>query len=308
MKFLRTPDERFESLEGYAFEPHYLHVSAADGTALRMHYVDESTTPDARTVLLLHGEPSWSYLYRKMIPGLVAQGYRVLAPDLVGFGRSDKPIERSDYSYASHLGWLTQWFDQMELSNVVLFCQDWGGLLGLRLLVDRAPRFSGVMAANTLLPTGDEAPNEGFLKWQEYSQTTPDLHIAGVIKGGTVEPLSDAVMRGYNAPYPDDSYKAGARQFPTLVPTTPDNPESENNRQAWRAFESLDIPFLTAFSDQDPVTEGLDKLFQAAVKGAKGQAHATTHGAGHFLQEDKGEELVERLLEFMRVNQLHAKI
>ena len=303
MQVLRTPDEQFENLPGYAFDPNYLTINADDGTELRIHYLDEGDA-EGLPVLLMHGEPSWSYLYRKMIPGLVAAGYRVIAPDLVGFGRSDKPAEREDYTYQRHVDWMAAWLTQMDLQNTVLFCQDWGGLIGLRLVAEHSERFAGVVAGNTFLPTGDVDPGEAFLKWQNFSQTVPEFPTGGIIQGATVSDLSADVIAAYDAPYPDESYKAGARQFPMLVPISPDNPASQANREAWKVLAGLEIPFLTAFSDKDPVTAGGDKAFQKMIAGANGQNHTTIIDGGHFLQEDKGEELADVIVAFVKDNQL----
>jgi len=301
MRVLRTPEHCFDNLPDYDFAANYLQL--ADST-LRMHYLDEGANNQGSTILLMHGEPSWSYLYRKMIPGLVKAGHRVIAPDLIGFGRSDKPAERSDYSYQSHLSWLTDCLHQLDLKGVVLFCQDWGGLLGLRLLAAEPERFSAVVVANTFLPTGDTEPSDAFINWREFSQTVPEFPVGGIIKGATVSELAETVIAAYNAPYPDESYKAGARQFPLLVPISPDDPESQNNRDAWKVLSAFDKPFLTAFSDQDPITVGGDKYFQKNVPGCNGQSHVTIKDGGHFLQEDKGEELAELVNKFIDANNL----
>ena len=293
MQTLRTPDERFEGLPGYDFGPHYLQV---DG--LRVHYVDEGPRA-ASPVLLLHGEPSWSYLYRKMIPVLTAAGHRAIAPDLVGFGRSDKPVRREDYTYQRHVDWLRGVLLGLDLERVTLVCQDWGGLLGLRLVAEHPERFARVVAANTFLPTGDRPAGPAFLAWREFSQTTPDFPVGRIVSGGCATALDEAVVAAYDAPFPDDRYKAGARQFPVLVPATPDDPASAPNRKAWEALRSFTKPFLTAFSDQDPITGGLDQLFHEAVPGTKGQAHTTIAGGGHFLQEDRGEELARVVVDFI---------
>jgi haloalkane dehalogenase len=291
MKVLRTPDERFADLAGYPFAPHYAQVPRGDGDTLRMH---------GPVVLLLHGEPSWSYLYRKMIPPLAAAGFRVIAPDLVGFGRSDKPADRNDYSYASHLGWLGALiFEALDLRGITLFCQDWGGLLGLRLVAAQPDRFRRVCAGNTFLPTGDTPAGPAFQQWLEFSQTVPEFPVGGIINGGCTSDLAPEVVAGYDAPFPDETFKEGARQFPTLVPITPDNPASADNRQAWTVLERWEKPFLTAFSDRDPVSAGGDKLFLQRIPGCAGQPHTTITDAGHFLQEDKGEELAELLIRFV---------
>ncbi len=293
MEILRTPDERFVDLPGYPFEPHYVEVGG-----LRMHYVDEGP-PDADPVLLLHGEPSWSYLYRKMVPVLTAAGHRVVAPDLVGFGRSDKPAQRDDYTYQRHVDWTMGFLDALDLRRITLFGHDWGGLIGLRLAAEQEEHFARIVAANTMLPTGEQPPGEAFLRWQHFSQTSPAFDIGRVVQGATVTELPEEVVAAYDAPFPDDSYKAGARQFPALVPTSPDDPAAGPNRKAWEVLRRWEKPFLTAFSDSDPVTRGGDRFFQREVPGAQGQAHTTIVGAGHFLQEDKGEELAAVVNEFI---------
>jgi haloalkane dehalogenase len=290
MQVLRTPDSRFENLPGWPFAPHYADITdAATGQDLRMAYVDEGPR-DGRPVLLLHGEPSWSYLYRHMIPALVAAGHRVLAPDLIGFGRSDKPADRADYTYERHVAWLSQWFTSLGLQDVVLFCQDWGGLLGLRLVAAFPERFAGVVVANTGLPIGTGF-SEGFTQWLAFSQSTPDLPIGRIVDMGTARALSADEAAAYDAPFPDASYKAGACQFPTLVPITPEHGSVEENKAAWAVLTQFDKPFVTAFSDADPITAGGDRAFQKLVPGAEGQPHVTLSGA-HFLQEDCPEDIV----------------
>ncbi|GAA6139932.1 haloalkane dehalogenase [Arenicella sp. 4NH20-0111] len=303
MKYLRTPDSCFSNLPEYDFAPNYLTVNDGEGGVLRLHYIDEGPK-NGEPVLLMHGEPSWSFLYRKMVKGIVDSGRRVIAPDLIGFGRSDKPTERSDYTYDSHLMWIGDWLRQMDLRNTVLFCQDWGGLLGLRLVAAEPERFSGVVVANTGLPTGDSEPSDAFLNWREFSQSVPVFPVGQIIQSSTVSELSSSVVDGYDAPYPDETYKAGARQFPLLVPITSDDPASQDNRDAWKALSVFDKPFLTAFSDKDPVTAGGDTFFQKMVPGCKGQQHVVTKNGGHFLQEDKGEELAGVIVQFIKDNSL----
>ncbi len=299
MSVLRTPDQRFADLPGYPFAPHYLEVPGITVPgSLRMHYLDEGPAT-AAPVLLLHGEPSWSYLYRRMIPPLVAAGHRVLAPDLIGFGRSDKPSERSHYSYQAHMDWLHAWLGALTLDRITLVCQDWGGLLGLRLLAEAPQRFARVVAANTFLPTGDQAPGPAFLAWQKYSQETPQLPVGRIVAGGCSKALGAAVQAAYDAPFPDETYQAGARAFPMLVPIRPDDPAAAANRRAWQVLRELRLPFLTAFSDGDPITAGADRVFQQRVPGAAGQAHVTIHGGGHFLQEDCGEQLAAVVGDFI---------
>ena len=299
MDLLRTPDERFATLPGYPFEPHYVEVAASDDdTRLRVHCVDEGPM-SADPVLMLHGEPSWSYLYRKMVPVIVAAGLRAVCPDLPGFGRSDKPAKRTDYTYQRHVEWMAGVLEALDLQNITLVCQDWGGLIGLRLVAEHSDRFARVVAANTFLPTGDRDPGPAFKAWQQYSQETPDFHVGGIVKGGCVSDLAPEVIAAYDAPFPDESYKEGARQFPLLVPTSPDDPASEPNRKAWTALNSFEKPFLCAFSDSDPITGGADKVLCESIPGAKDQPHTTIVGGGHFLQEDKGEELANVVVDFV---------
>jgi haloalkane dehalogenase len=293
MDFLRTPDERFTNLVGYPFAPRYVDVGD-----LRMHYLDEGP-PGASPVLLLHGEPSWSYLYRKMIPILTAAGHRVVAPDLIGFGRSDKPARREDYTYQRHVDWTRTAIERLDLRSITLVCQDWGGLIGLRIAMEGPARFARIVAANTFLPTGDTPPGPAFLAWRRYSQETPDFHVGGIVKGGCRSELPPEVIAAYDAPFPDDRYKSGARQFPLLVPASPDDPASAANRKAWEGLRAWRKPFLTAFSDADPITHGADRLLRDAIPGAASQPHATIAGGGHFLQEDRGEELARVVADFI---------
>ncbi|MBW8811994.1 MAG: haloalkane dehalogenase [Caulobacterales bacterium] len=289
MQVLRTPDARFEGLADWPFAPKYLTVKDADGTDLRIHYVDEGPRQGA-PVLLMHGEPSWAYLYRHIIAGLAAKGHRVIAPDLVGFGRSDKPAARTDYTYERHVAWMSQWLTGLDLQGVTLFCQDWGGLIGLRLVAAYPERFAGLAIANTFLPTGG-GMTDGFKAWLEFSQNVPVMPVGVIVNGGTVRTLSDAEVAAYDAPFPDETYKEGARQFPTLVPVTPEHPSVAENLAAWKVLEAFAKPVVTAFSDGDPVTRGADVQIQARIPGCKGQPHVTLSG-GHFLQEDSPTEIV----------------
>lgn len=298
MKVLRTPDERFANLPGHPFAPHYVEIPSGAGGTLRVHFVDEGPRA-ADPVLLLHGEPSWSYLYRKMIPGIVAAGHRAVAPDLVGFGRSDKPAERGDYTYQRHVDWLRAFVEALDLHRITLFCQDWGGLLGLRLVAEHPERFSRVVAANTFLPTGDTPAGPAFLAWREFSQKVPEFPTGRILQGATVTELPPEVVAAYDAPFPDETYKSGARQFPLLVPISPDDPAAPANRAAWQRLERFAKPFLTAFSDRDPVTQGGDRALQERIPGARGQRHVTIAGGGHFLQEDCGEELARVVVQFI---------
>lgn len=299
MKALRTPDERFENLAGFNFAPHYIMIDDTEGGKLRLHYLDEGPN-EKPTVLLMHGEPSWCYLYRKMIPILKDAGNRVLAPDLIGFGRSDKPANRNDYTYQRHVDWIQSFIDQLKLTEITLVCQDWGGLIGLRLVAENPDRFSRVIAANTMLPTGDFDLGDAFQAWKEFSQTVPEFPVGDILNGATITDLSTDVIAAYNAPFPDETYKEGARQFPTLVPARPDDPASEKNRAAWDILKKWDKPFLTAFSDKDPITRRGSEVLQKLIPGAKNQPHTTITDAGHFLQEDKGEELANVVVEFLK--------
>jgi len=291
MKVFRTPDTRFANLPDYAFAPTYLDVTDADGTALRIHSVDEGPA-DAAPILLMHGEPSWSYLYRHMIPALAARGHRVVAPDLVGFGRSDKPSEQSDYTYERHVAWMSDWLVAKDLRGITLFCQDWGGLIGLRLVAAFPDRFARLVIANTGLPIGT-GRTDAFQAWLDFSQSTPVLPVGDIVNMGTLRELSPAEKAAYDAPFPEESFKAGARRFPALVPITPEHPSVAENKAAWKVLEAFDGPVLTAFSDGDPVSKGGERIFQERVPGAKGQAHLIVKGGGHFLQEDRPAELVE---------------
>ena len=292
----RTPESRFEDLKDYPFQSRYREVQEG----LNMHYLDEGPK-DGPCVLLLHGEPSWSYLYRKMIPELTGRGYRCIAPDLIGFGKSDKPLRQEDYSYQAHFNWLSTLLAKLQLKDIILFCQDWGGLLGLRIVADQPELFSMVIASNTFLPTGEFAANESFLKWRAFSQSSPKFDIGKVIDMGTVQDLSPEVISAYNAPFPSEEFKAGARVFPMLVPIEKDDPQAEANRAAWKVLAQWKKPFLTVFGTGDPIMRGVEKIFQKLVPGTQGQEHKLLD-AGHFIQEEKGEELAEIIDAFYRKN------
>ncbi|HTT59518.1 MAG TPA: haloalkane dehalogenase [Acidimicrobiales bacterium] len=300
MNVLRTPDSRFEGLPEYDFAPNYADLSDQDGGVLRVHYLDEGPS-DGPAVVLLHGEPSWSFLYRHMVPVLSAAGLRSIVPDLVGFGRSDKPTPRSEYTYARHVEWMRcLLFDHLGLSDVTLVGQDWGGLIGLRLVGEHPGRFARVVAANTFLPIGEGTPSAAFMAWRTYSQEVETFRCGNIVNGGCTTDLSPEVVRAYDAPFPDQSYVEGARQFPALVPITADDPAAAANQAAWAVLETFDRPFLTAFSDGDPITAGLDRVLQQRIPGTRGQPHVTIHGGGHFLQEDKGPELARVVADFVR--------
>jgi len=289
MEILRTPDERFADLPDWHWEPSYVEVEA-DGIRARMAYVDAGPA-DGRVVLLAHGEPSWSYLYRFMIGPLTEQGLRVIAPDLIGFGRSDKPVDRDAYSYDRHVAWLTGLLDALDLRDITLFCQDWGGLLGLRIVGEQPERFAGVVVSNTGLPTGEHSLGPAFEAWRAFSQQSEEFPIGHIVNGGTGRELSPQEIAAYDAPFPDDRYKAGARMFPALVPSEPDAPGAAANRAAWEGLMRFERPFVTAFGDSDPITKGGDAPFVKLVPGAAGQPHRTIEGAAHFCQEDAGPEL-----------------
>lgn len=294
MNVLRTPDTAFDSLTDFPFKSNYIDLE----DSLRMHYIDEGVGP---TVLLLHGEPSWSYLYRHMISPIVEAGMRIVAPDLIGFGKSDKPTSQESYTYAKHIHWTQQLLDQLQLSDIHLFIQDWGGLIGLRLLTASPSRFRSVVASNTMLPTGTMAPPKAFLDWQNFAANSPQFDVATVLQRATVKILTENEIMAYNAPFPTDEYKAGARVFPALVPTSESDPESENNKAAWMILAQWSKPFLTLFSDEDPITRGGEQVFQKLVPGTKGQDHQIVHG-GHFVQEDAGENLARLILTFYHKN------
>lgn len=298
MQILQTPENCFDNLPGYTFKPHYTQVAEN----LQMHYVDEHPGNTTETVLMLHGEPSWSFLYRKMIPLIAKAGYRAVAPDLIGFGKSDKPGKQKDYSYKHHLEWVKAFIEALDLRNITLFCQDWGGLIGLRLVAENPDRFKRIVTSNTFLPTGDIKMPESFVQWKQFSQTVPEFPVGHIIQRATTTTLSDEVVAAYNAPFPDESYKAGARIFPALVPDHAQSPESEANRNAWKVLQQWKKPFLTCFGDSDPITKGADKFFQQMIPGAKGQAHTTVVDGGHFIQEDKGEELAQIVIDFIKAN------
>lgn len=299
MRVLRTPDAAFEHLADYPFGPHYHEVDDGEDGVLRVHYLDEGQA-GGEVVVLMHGEPSWSYLYRHMIPVLTAAGLRCIAPDLVGFGRSDKPAERSDHTYARHVEWIRQLLlDHLDLRDATVVAQDWGGLVGLRVVAENPDRFARVVAANTGLPTGDAKVSDAFLSWQRFSQDTGEFPVGSIINNGCVSELSPETKAAYEAPFPDESYKAAARAMPLLVPIRPDDPAAAANQAAWKVLGFWDKPFLTAFSDRDPITAGGESVFQRTVPGARGRARVTIEGAGHFLQEDRGRQLAGVVARFI---------
>lgn len=301
MKSVRTPDDRFANLADWPYAPVYTTVSAGDGTTdtLRVAHYETGPAGAGETILVMHGEPSWSYLYRKMMAAFVAAGHRVIAPDLVGFGRSDKPMQTSDYTYERHVAWMNEWLRTNDFSNLTLVCQDWGGLVGLRLATENPERFTRIVVANTGLPIADREPSEAFRAWQKFSQEVPNFEVGKLVNGGCATQLSAAEIAAYDAPFPDDTYKAGARIFPALYPDGDDHPSNIANARAWEVLRAWNKPFLTAFSDGDPVTRGGQRTFERDVPGAQGKPHVIIEGGGHFLQEDKGDEFAAVVNQFI---------
>ena len=299
MDVLRTPDDRFASLPGFDRPPSYADLPDGDGGTLRMAYVDAGPA-DGPVALLLHGEPSWSFLYRHVVDVLVARGVRAVVPDLVGFGRSDKPTALSDHTFARHVEWVRALaFDVLDLRDATLVGQDWGGLIGLRLVAENLDRFAGVVAANTGLPTGDHPMPDVWWRFRAAVEKAEHLDVGRLVTAGCVRPMADEVRAAYDAPYPDETFKAGPRVFPTLVPTSPDDPAAAANRAAWATLTGADLPFLTAFSDGDPITRDMTPVLQRAMPGARVLDHPVLERAGHFLQEDAGDRLGEVVADFV---------
>lgn len=300
MQTVRTPDECFRDLPEFPYTPNYSEIDNGDGGRLRVAWIDEGPAA-ADPVLLLHGEPSWSFLYRRMVPVLTAAGRRVICPDLVGFGRSDKPARIEDHSYARHVEWMrTLAFDVLDLSRVTLVGQDWGGLIGLRLAAEHPERFAHIVVANTGLPTGDIPMPEIWWQFRTAIQNLPTIDVGRFVASGCRRPVSDAVRAAYDAPFPDDSYCAGPRAMPGLVPTAPEDPAAAANKSAWNALSASETPMLVAFSDGDPITGAMAGIFRREMRGAQGIEHPVIADAGHFLQEDAGEELAAVIVEFLR--------
>ena len=293
VEILKNDPSDFEGLKEWEYKENFYTLKTGYGD-MNIHYIDEGSSSE-NTVLLLHGEPDWGYIYRKFIDPLVAAGVRVVVPDLPGFGKSDKLSERSSYTYEKYVNWMETWMKDLELNNITLFGQDWGGLIGLRLVAENEDMFKNVVISNTALPTGDIAAGKAFEDWKNYAQTVENFHAGGIIKGGTVKGLDQYVIDAYNAPFPDDSYKEAARQFPMLVPVTPDNPSSQKNREAWEVLKNWNKPFLCVFSEQDQIFNGVDKAFTKLIPGCQNQPHKTIQG-GHFIQEDNPEECIEAIL------------
>ncbi len=293
VEILKNDPSDFEGLKEWEYKEHFYTLKTEYGD-MNIHYIDEGSSSE-NTVLLLHGEPDWGYIYRKFIDPLVAAGARVVVPDLPGFGKSDKLSERSSYTYEKYVNWMETWLKDLKLNNITLFGQDWGGLIGLRLVAENEDMFKNVVISNTALPTGDISAGKAFEDWKNYAQTVENFHAGGIIKGGTVKGLDQYVIDAYNAPFPDDSYKEAARQFPMLVPVTPDNPSSQKNREAWEVLKNWNKPFLCVFSEQDQIFNGVDKAFTKLIPGCQNQPHKTIQG-GHFIQEDNPEECIEAIL------------
>ena len=298
---LRTPEARFANLPNFPYQPRYTEVGI-----LRIAHIDEGPR-DGPLVLLMHGEPAWSFLYRKMIPVFVAAGMRVVAPDLVGFGRSDKLEDAADYSYFNHVQWMKAWVQANDLQHITFFGQDWGGLIGLRIVAAAPERFDRVVIGNTGLPVGkkvDFSSNDAFMQWRNFSQTTPVFEVGNIVNMGSLSALSPEEIAAYDAPFPDETFKSAARIFPTFVPVTIDDPSNKDNEIAWGVLRKFERPFLCAFSDTDPVTAGAEKQFIREVPGAAGKPHTTIVGAGHFLQENQGPQLANIIVEFIAANPL----
>jgi haloalkane dehalogenase len=292
VELLRTPEAAFDGLPDWPVAARYAEV----GDGIRMAYVDEGDGP---VVVLLHGEPSWSYLYRHMIGPLAAAGFRVIAPDLVGFGRSDKPAQVADHTYARHVAWTRELLlDRLGLEDITLFCQDWGGLIGLRIVAAAPERFARVVAANTGLPDGEHRLGEAWWRFHDYVQRTPDLPVGFLVQGGVTRTLSDAEVAAYEAPFPSPELKAGPRAMPGLIPQSADDVETPAQQQAWEVMRGFERPFLCAYSDADPITRGSDGPFRKHVPGTAGLQHPVVAGAGHFLQEDAPDALVAIVVDF----------
>ena len=294
MSILKTDLTLFENLSDWKFKENFTTVTSEFGE-LDIHFVDENSTSD-ECVLLLHGNPTWGYLYRNMIDPLKENGYRVVVPDLPGFGKSDKFSVRYNYSYEGFVDWMSQFIENTDLKNITLFCQDWGGLIGLRLAAKYGDRFEKIVAANTGLPTGKAPLSEGFAVFREFLQIKPDLHVGGQVRNGTTKGIDENALAAYNAPFPDDDHKQGVRQFPNLVPGTPRTPSAEPNKEAWKILREWKKPFLCAFSDKDPIFSGVENSFYKLIPGCKDMPHVTIENAGHFLQEDQPEACVDAIL------------
>jgi haloalkane dehalogenase len=296
----RTPEERFRNLPGYDFAPHYIEVTNNKTGSLRMHYIDEGSR-DGHIILCLHGQASWSYLYRKMIPILVGQGFRVIAPDYVGFGRSDKLASDTDYSYQGHIDWLKSFLLAMNMKNVTAFLFDWGGHFGLRIAADNPDFFNRIILSNTLFPMGPQERSDEFVNWAEKIVKQPVFPIGEMVSRGVFKKLSLDIIEAYDAPFPDESFKAGPRTFPMIMPIAADRAGVSENRAAWQKLSNWEKPLLTLFSKRSAETEVPPSKFQNHIAGARGQPHALLPDAGFFIMEDKSEELADRIVDFVRL-------
>jgi len=298
MAVLRTPDNRFAGLPDFPFAQHYATPTDPVLGPLRMHYLDEGDR-EGRVVALVHGEPTWSFMFRRTVAPLVSAGYRVIVPDLIGFGRSDKPSRPEDYTYASHVRWLGAFFGELAVKDVVLLGHDWGGLIGLRLATEVEGLVGAYVAANHGYPTGDMPANEALRSWQQYAASVPELDVGAIVARSCATPLPPQVVAAYDAPYPDESYKAGARRFPALIPVVPADPACGAVRASRAALGQSSLPFATIYGAQDPIAGAADAMFQQLVPGANGAPHIRLAGAGHNMPEDAGETLGEMIAEFL---------
>ncbi|MEO0418151.1 MAG: haloalkane dehalogenase [Pseudomonadota bacterium] len=298
MQILKADPARFAAIPDYPFAENWIEIDLGEGYKGRMHYLDEGPK-DGPPVLLFHGEPSWSFLYRKMIPILVDAGFRCLAPDLIGFGKSDTPDDVAFYTYARHTSWLKQWRDAVVPEPAALFCQDWGGLLGLRMVGDEPERFTCVVASNTFLPTGG-TPSTAFLMWREFAKSSPEFKIGELLQRATATERTPEEIAAYDAPFPDEASKAGARAFPQLVPVEDGMDGIAENIEAWKGLSAYEKPFLTLFGEDDPVTGGLAPMLIERIAGAKGQPHGTLSTCGHFCQEDRPVELAQGVIDMAK--------
>ena len=288
---LRTPESFFCDLKDFPFQPHFVKVED-----LQIHYVDEGPF-DARPVLLLHGVPAWSYLYRHLIKKISESGCRVIAPDLIGFGKSDKPLKAKSHSYQSHVEWITEFINKLNLKEITLFCHDWGSLIGLRIAAQCPDLFKGIIVSNGMLPAGKHKINPVFKLWRYFARYSPFIPVDLAIEVGALRKLDKEEKKAYRAPFPSSKYKAAIRALPSMVPISPNDAESIINKQLWKSLSRWEKPFLTIFGNRDPITKGGDLYMQKRIPGAVGQNHLRFE-AGHFIQEDNFKELAEIIIRF----------